>query len=111
MVPLHCHQDINIILPPDNVMELREGNVFSLGVSLFIGGGPVLPLTMMHWTSTYRDPLPDPGPPDMGPHCTGDTLGSGVVIGKAPSRNPHPFIGAVLFLKCIFLSQGRCKPK
>ena len=40
MVPLYCHQDINIILPPDNVMELREGNVFSL-VCLFIGGSHV----------------------------------------------------------------------
>ena len=38
MVPLHCHQDINIILPPDNVMELREGNVFSL-VCLFVHWG------------------------------------------------------------------------
>ena len=63
MVPLHCHQDINIILPPDNVMELWEGNVFSL-VCLFVHwGGSMLPLTMMHWTSPYRDPLPDPGPP------------------------------------------------
>ena len=51
---------------PENTNEVAI--MFSaVSPSVYWGGGgrvPMWPLTTMHWTSLYRDPL------NMGPHCT-----------------------------------------
>ena len=72
--------------------KLRKGNV-SKRVCLSIHGEGVMwvtwPLTMMHWTSQYRDPA-SPSPSNTGPCCTGHPQQSLPDMGPHCTGIPHP---------------------